>query len=58
MIKGGDEPPKDVQGCGHLLKEIILPLNEVFAQSLSKERVSPPEKQIITPLLKDMGPTS
>ena len=49
--------PKDVQGCGHLFKELILTLNEV-TQPLSKEWVSPPQKEVITTLSKDMGPTS
>ena len=39
---------KDVQGFGNLLKDIILPLNEV-AQSLSKEGGSPPKKEVINP---------
>ena len=48
---------KDIQGFGHLLKGVILPLNEV-AQPLYKEWVSPPHKDVITPLLNDVGHTS
>ena len=46
---------KDVPGCDHLLKGGLLPPFEV-AQPLSKEWVSPPQNEVIIPLLKDMGP--
>ena len=45
--------PKDVQGCGYLLKGVTLSLNEI-AQPLSKEGVLPPQKEVIT-LFKDMS---
>ena len=57
MIKGRDLLPKDVQECGQLLKGVILSLNDL-PQPLSKKWVSPPQKEVIIFLPREMGPTS